>query len=290
MKINTIMPVVHSRTPVSNWHRPLRSCLLALAVILSLGFVQEAQATICSGWDKPGQEVLKEIQTNLRFLRLYSGAINGSWDQRTISAVQQAVAQWAGYQGRTDGSLAGSGATTCRSVQDYARVCGGGNLYIGIAGATNWRGFRDALVRQRMRWCVYKNTSLIGPISRDAPQEQSPFEQDMDSLEQDVDLPQEPEPTESTADMPEADTPGNAALSEDNDGLSTGCNAVGGPFSLAALISLVALVVGRRKLHLPALRALPALAVILGLGFVQEAQAAECTSWNQPSAAVQKDI
>jgi len=388
--------------------RPWRSYLLGLAAILSLGFVQEAQAE-CTSWNKPSKSVQYDIQQNLKALGLYSGMVDGEWGPLSQGAIQKAVAKWAGYKGRTDGSLAGNGVGTCRAVQKYATACGGYSGPIdGIPGSNTWNGFLAALKRQRtspytltgpigdylvarMTWIgcpsgsptiwadgEYQSTSknftvlratrsgmntgtnhthgalrsyLLGYVKytgfptgneystknaqgqtvwrqtfwyqgvewnevtgkystwkirensnrsmsllADSLEEDiDSLEEDMDSLEQDVDLPQEPEPTESTADMPETDTPVTAALSEDNDGLSTGCNAVGGPFSLAALISLVALVVGRRKSHLPVSSrhrpwrsCLLGLAAIFSLGFVQEAQA-QCT-WKEPTQALQKDI
>jgi|GEM_PF-6888743 len=230
---------------LSRARRPLLSCLLSLAILLGLGWVQEAQAATNTCWNEPSAVVRKEIQQNLKTLCFYSGTVNGTWNQATLSAIQKVVAKWAGYKGSTNGLLVNSGGELCKAVQTFARGYGSYTGPIdGLMGLLTWPGFNNGLKRQ------IQIQGASGCVLQPIPKGQILLQQGMDFPEENMDSLKEDLPTENKAEEakgPEADTPNNTALSEDNAGHSSGCSAVGGPFSLAALLSLAALRLGRRR-------------------------------------------
>jgi len=155
MKPNTTMP---KACIVYSFPRAVRSCLLGLVVILSLGFVREAQAANCT-WKEPNKALQKDIQQALKDLGLYSGWVDGEWGPLSRQAIQKAVRNWSGYIGPTDGY---PGANTCEAVRKFAYACGS---YRGsLSGSLNteaWLGFLSALKRPK-KYSLYMS-GAIGP-------------------------------------------------------------------------------------------------------------------------------
>jgi len=120
---------------------------LLACVVVSLPGTAEAQASkLCTSWKGPDAVMRRKIQQSLKEHGLYSSEIDGSWETRTTAAIQKALAKWQGYNGRTDGSFAGDGVSTCKGVQMFAKTHGGYNGPIdGIPGPGTWSCFLKAL-------------------------------------------------------------------------------------------------------------------------------------------------
>jgi len=142
-----------------------RTILVSLATALIVGggvFVSPSitpaaeAAEVCTAWNEPvGGSVGStqgKIQQSLKDLGLYTGIVDGVWGSLSRSGIQQAVARWQGYQGRTDGSLVGTGVATCAAIQNFGKSLGYyGGPVDGILGPNSWTGFYNALESKKVK-------------------------------------------------------------------------------------------------------------------------------------------
>jgi len=109
-----------------------------------LNGLPKPQPTPVCTWYTPTAAVQQGIQQGLRNNSLYSGPLNGAWNQASISGIQKAVQKWQGYAGRTDGVY--SGTNTCKAIQEFAKSRGGyAGPIDGVLGPNSWNGFLNGL-------------------------------------------------------------------------------------------------------------------------------------------------